>query len=295
MRRRARSFYRSTTLRHLLVALSAIACLVVTIRAKAEDSATEKEGPQRSANGRPEVMQAAIGDLRTSSAVIESPSRLQFVMRPLLRYDDQTRGLFDAGIWRLAEKGRPIAFVTLELYQSGANAEMLSYEFVSLTKDGFVMKSARGPKWSPGSTDLKLIPLTDAPAPATTSRARLAQFRQIAHRFSAREQLEERALECRLLPQPIDRYSDADVGTVDGTVFAFANGTNPEVGLMLECTEKSWSYGAFRLSSAEIIVSIDGKPFFTVEEVNSLIAPVTASYRAARHRVNPVQSSPDAK
>jgi hypothetical protein len=281
--------------RRQICRLVAIACVMVSAQATAQRGASEEEPPQQPPEGRLGVMQAAIGDLRTTSAEIKPPGSLQFGIRPVLRYSDQTRGLCDAAIWRLAEKGRPIAFVTLELYQSGANAEMLSYEFVSLTGDGFEMKSARGPKWSPHNTDLKLVPLTDAPAPATTSRARLAQFRQIAQRFSAHEELEDGALECRLLPQPIDRYSDADAGPLDGAVFAFANGTNPEVGLMLECTEKAWSYGAFRLTSAEIVVSLDGKPFFTVEQVNSLRAPINASYRASRHRVDPDQAPPDAR
>ncbi len=249
--------------------------------------ALEEEPPQRPANqGRLEIMQAAIGDLHTISAEIKSPGKLQFGKGPLMRYNDQTRGLLDAAIWRLAANGRPIAFVTLELYESGANAEMLSYEFVSLTENGFEMKSVRGPIWSPHTTDLKMASLSDAPPPAATIRGRLAQFRQIAQRFSAHEKLEDEAGECRLLPQPIDRYSDGEAGTLDGAVFVFANGTNPEFGLILECTEEEWSYGAFRLSSAEIVASLDGKPFFTVKQVNSLRAPVTARYCAARHRVD---------
>lgn len=262
--------------------LAHIACLGLLLQAAAHCYAGEDEPPQP-AKGRLEVMREALEDLRPSSAEITSPARLRFGTRPLLRYSDQTRGLVDAAIWRLGETGRPLAFVTLELYESGANAEMLSYEFLSLADESFELKSARGPKWSPHSTDLKLDPLPDAPLPAKTGRARLAQLRQIAQRFSAYEKLEGGTLECRLMPQPIDRYSDADAGTLDAAVFAFANGTNPEVGLMLECTENGWSYGAFRLSSAEIIASLDGNPFFTAELVNSLRAPVTASYRAATH------------
>lgn len=262
--------------------------LLFLLQAPSQYRAMAEESPGEAAKNRLNVMQAAIGDLSTSSADIKLPDRLRFTARPLLRYNDQTRGLLDAAIWRLGQAGRPLAFVTLELYDSGNNAQMLSYEFVSLTADGFEMKSARGPKWSPHSTDLKLIPLLDAPPPATTGRARLVQFRQIAQRFSAHEKLADEAVECRLLPQPIDRYSDDDAGILDGAVFAFANGTNPEVGLVLECTLQAWSCGAFRLSSAEIVASLDGKTFFTVEEVNSLREPVAASYYATRHRVDSI-------
>ncbi|HVA47589.1 MAG TPA: hypothetical protein VNH11_14565 [Pirellulales bacterium] len=269
--------------------------MTLLMQAAALCDASEEESRQPPVKGRLEVMQMALGELRLASAEIKSPGRLRFGTRPLLRYNDPTRGLLDAAIWRLAEKGRPLALVTLELYESGPNGETLSYEFVSLAEDGFEMKSPRGPRWSPKTTELKLVPLSNAPLPATTGRARLAQFRKIAQRFSAHEKLEGNAVECRLLPQPIDRYSDADTGALDGAVFAFANGTNPEVGLLLECTEKVGSYGAFRLSSAEIVAALDGKPFFTAEQVNSLLAPVTASYRAARHRLAPGRPLPERK
>lgn len=269
--------------------LTPVAYVTLLFQAATGCDAVEEEPSREPSKGRLEVMTMALADLRVTSSAIKSPDRLQFGERPLLRYSDQTRGLLDAAIWRLAEKGRPVALLTLELYESGPNAETLSYEFVSLAEEGFEMKSPRGPKWSPQGTELKLHPLPAAPMPAATSRARLAQFRQIAQRFSAHEKLGDDSVECRLMPQPIDRYSNADTGTLNGAVFAFANGTNPEVGLLLECTEKEWSYGAFRLSSAEIVAALDGKPFFTVEVVNSLLAPVTASYRAARHRVGPAR------
>jgi hypothetical protein len=94
------------------------------------------------------------------------------------------------------------------------------------------------------------------------------------------------SVECRLLPQPIDRYRGAEAGALDGAVFAFANGTNPELGLILECTEQAWSYGACRLSSAALVAALDGKEFFTAEAVNSLRAPISASYRATQHTID---------
>jgi hypothetical protein len=246
------------------------------------------------AEGRLQLMKAALADWRVASTAIVAENKLKFADRALLRYSDQTRGLEDAAVWRLGETGRPIAVVTLEIYRSGPNANSLSYEFVSLTKEGFDMKSARGPKWSPTAGDLEMLPLADAPSPNATTRGRLTQFRQLAQRFSVSEKLPSGSIECRLLPQPIDRYSDADASIIDGAMFAFANGTNPELGLLLECSDKGWSYGAFRMSSAELTGALDGKTFFTAEAVNSLRAPFTAAYRASQQPLEqaPVQSAP---
>ena len=245
-------------------------------------SATPDESP---AKRRLEVMRKALDDLRVTSTAIASPGALKFGKPPLLRYNDQTRGLLDAAVWRLGETGRPTAFVTLELYRQREGAEALSYEFLSLAAEPLEMQSARGIKWSPAGSELKMLALDGAPLPAESPRARLTQLRQLAQKFAAREVLHDEPIACRLMPQPIDRYSDADAGILDGAVFAFANGTNPEVGLLLECSDKAWSYGAFRLSAAELIAEIEGKTFFTAEAMNTLRLPVSAPYLSRRHPI----------
>ena len=59
-------------------------------------------------------------------------------------------------------------------------------------------------------------------------------MRQQSRRFTAKERINKELVECRLIAQPIDRYqSDADK-IVDGAIFALANGTNPEIGIVFE-------------------------------------------------------------
>jgi hypothetical protein len=69
-------------------------------------------------------------------------------------------------------------------------------------------------------------------------------------------------VECRLLTQPIDRYADEKSGITDGAIFAFANGTNPEVALLLEASSEQWLFGALRLSSAALLGELDGETFY---------------------------------
>src|SRR5262249_51518819 len=112
-------------------------------------------------------------------------------------------------------------------------------------------------RWAPAKgVEFREIP--DAPAPATGEAERLRQMRDLAKRFSAREfyDITSQAYTLRLVPHPIDRYADAASGVVDGAIFAFANGTNPEVLLLIEARRRgdgapSWSYAAAPLSRAQ--------------------------------------------
>jgi hypothetical protein len=213
------------------------------------------------------LMEQTIAGLGATSDAIASKSALKFAAKPLLRYSDPTRGtaqgnvLLDATVWRLGESGRPTALVTLEIYRSSAEEAMLSYEFASLTSDRFSLRHQEHEKvaWNATGLAARMSPLSDAPLPAMTAAGRLIQMRQLARQFSARETLFGESIECRLLAQPIDRYSSPETGLVDGAIFAFANGTNPELGLLLECDKERWSYGIVRLSAAGSTVVHSGR------------------------------------
>jgi hypothetical protein len=213
------------------------------------------------------LMEKTVASLDISSDVIRDKTALTFAARPLLRYSDPTRGsteanvLLDATVWRLGEKGRPTALVTLEIYRATVKESLLSYEFASLTPDKFSLRHKTFDKvtWQATGSALSMTPLAEAPAPTKTASGRLTQMRQLARRFAVREKLRSgQSLECRLLAQPIDRYSAAESKITDGAIFAYANGTNPELGLVLECDDAKWSYGTVRLSSAELAVDLDG-------------------------------------
>jgi hypothetical protein len=195
----------------------------------------------------------------------DQASSAKIIINPLLRYSDPTRtefgatALLDGGVWRLGEKGRPQALVTLEIYGKGDEDAVLAYEFLALSskKLSLVHSQNKAVSWTSTGKPLTISSLPDAPKPASTATARLAQMRKLARRFKVTETVKAETVECRLLSQPIDRYQDG-VDTVDGGIFAYANGTNPEVGVLLECTSDGWRYAVARLSSAELRVELDG-------------------------------------
>jgi len=232
----------------------------------------EEEGQEEEQSKvRLQLMEETIAGFETASKERLSASALTFIPKPLLRYSDPTRGttsanlLLDAGVWRLGEKGRPTALVTLEIYRGTGDSSILAYEFLSLAKTEFSLAHKQHEKvaWEASPKGLTMNPLTGTPKPAAAAPARLVQMRQLARRFTVKEKIRDVDTECRLLSQPIDRYSAADAGILDGALFVYANGTNPEIGVLLEASDAGWAFGVARLSSAETKVSLDGKEVAT--------------------------------
>ena len=108
------------------------------------------------------------------------------------------------------------------------------------------------------------------PVPADDAAKRLRQMRDVLKRITASEFYDGKHYALRLLPHPIDRYADPATGLVDGAIFIYANGTNPETLLLIEARAKGkgtgspvWSYAAAPLSRAEPTLKLDGKDLWT--------------------------------
>jgi hypothetical protein len=245
-----------------------------------------------------EFMQAVIGSLEPEPPELKSKAAFTFVSKPLLRYSDPTRGgvgdgknkapsnvLLDAGVWRMGTEGRPTALVTVEIYQEANGSRVLAYEFLALSETKFSLKhKTKKIRWDPMDSALNWKEMPKAPKPAATAAERLLQMRQMARRFVATEWLNHESIECRLLTQPIDRYQSAAEKIVDGAIFAYANGTNPELGVVFESDGEHWRYGVFRLTSAESSVALDGRQVASFERFNAR-GRTDGPYHSAAHRI----------
>jgi len=237
-------------------------CLCLLVAAPAlfaqvsDDDAARKARLQR--------MESTVAEFEIEGAGQRMPPK--FTGKPLLRYSDPTRGtgenvLLDASVWRLGEAGRPRALLTLELYGEAQTETLISYEFLSLSDSQLKLSHKKYAKvaWQSAGRALKFAPVPDAPTPSGSSAGRLVQMRDLARRFEAIEVIRMADVKCRLLSQPIDRYQAAADGIVDGALFVYANGTNPELGVLIESDGKAYSFAAIRLTSAESHVDLDGK------------------------------------
>jgi hypothetical protein len=89
-------------------------------------------------------------------------------------------------------------------------------------------------------------------------------MRDLRKRFAAHErETSEGRIELRPLTSPLYRYEDAANAVVDGAIFSFANGTNPEVLLLLEAHKTKdaqvWRYSLVQMTGAAVAVQLDGK------------------------------------
>lgn len=194
----------------------------------------------------------------------------QIVERPLLSYSDPARGYSAAGLWRVGSVGRPLAYVSIEYWNAhDREPPRLSMEFLSMTEAAFELRDARRTLWTPHSNGIEFRKLTGMVSPAMNERLRLRQFKAAAQRFTISERLLGEPYKLRLLPNPIDRYSDASAGIVDGAGFAFAYGTNPEAVLLIECDDDEWRYGVAHTSSAELTVEMDDQEVLQIDELTS--------------------------
>jgi hypothetical protein len=189
---------------------------------------------------------------------------IKLVGEPVLRFSDPDRLHSDGTLWVWGDRGRPRAFS--EVFLKDDNESVL-YHGVTSTADGpLVGWKNKRTIWSPRRAGISFAALPDAPEPPRSSRARRAQMKRLAKRFTAYEVFpEDRRSELRLLMTPVYQYDDRETGIRDGGAFVFALGTNPELILLLEAhgaddADDRWNYAVARRGNAPLFVELDGEP-----------------------------------
>ena len=151
-------------------------------------------------------------------------------------------------------------------------------EFQSLAPGPFVMRDGPGTVWEPRQAGETFHSLTDAPPPAQSAARRLVQMRTIAREFTAFDDFRIRYAdkeitrhELRLMANPVHRYEMPSRQVVDGAVFPFVLGTDPEVFVVIEARERedgsrAWAYLIAPLTCWALEVKYKDKTVWTMEE-----------------------------
>lgn len=181
--------------------------------------------------------------------------------------------------WRNVVRGQEGEAMMVVWFHNGRPATMASiypwngkmcHEFDSLSRDGKAFARDKDRViWSPEAPGVELKPVPKAPHPGKTPAERLRQMKTIAEGFKATmtgwaaDDSDREAL--RLLPRPLHRYDlanvkGADPKLLDGALFAYVQGTDPEVVLILEAVgtvEKAeWHYACARATSGGLEVKL---------------------------------------
>jgi hypothetical protein len=173
----------------------------------------------------------------------------------VLRWANNTRGSEDGVTVLFVHGGRPLAAACIYPW-----AQRLEHDFESLSRDKIIARRDSAVVWQPQEGGVKFADVPGASAPDDSRPERLRQMKALAERFQAtllgwkRDNSDREEL--RLLTRPLYRYDPKEGSVIDGAVFAFAMGTDPEVLLLIEAVkdgEKAkWQYAFARRTSGEL-------------------------------------------
>jgi hypothetical protein len=293
-----------------LLALVAILITLEAARQQAIGQSADHQVPKSNDDDRAARL-AAMNRIAGSfqAVAIDGGTRIEAGMArdPAYRWNDPTREFSDGTLWFSRSSGRPIAVLAIELYpQNKAFGTVWALEFTSLSTGPIEVEGgehfdeayadmhpprADGTlRWAPAKGGLEFRAVPDAPAPAATEAARLRQMSDMLKRFSAHEYYKTNSQDytLRLISHPIDRYNAAASGLIDGAIFAYANGTNPEVLVLFEARRQrvgqlNWSYAAAPLARAKVSLKC-GPQEVWVHLVKEVQAPEDTYFLARRPR-----------
>jgi hypothetical protein len=159
----------------------------------------------------------------------------------------------DVFLW--TSHGRPE--VVLSIYEM-LDPDLIYFfedrEFSSLALGPLVAIGPRHEPWQPKQAGVSPGNVPEAPAPLDSRPLRLRQMKLLAERFTADKTTRDGVQrELRRLPQPIYRYAGDHADVVDAALFAFVEGTDPDVLLLLEARHSAegprWTYAFARMNS----------------------------------------------
>ncbi len=181
-----------------------------------------------------------------------------------LRWTNPAAGRVYGNTYVWLHEGRPAAAGCMYRYFDPFHS--FNGELTALAGTGLVAKRDDEVLWKPRDTwTWKTIP--GAAPPAANPVQRLRQMKEMADDFVV-EVLDTRNVPRgedqtpRLLPKPLYRYDAEKTKTVDGALFAFVVGTDPELLLLIECdtvaAKPEWRFGIGRMNRDAIRVKHRG-------------------------------------
>jgi len=245
----------------LSVALFATLGMLVSIRAAAEDGETTppRQSPPKVVS-QPKTVRELIDASLSRYQVFQEGDALPAKPIVVLRWANNARGSQDGATLLYVHDGLPLAVACVYPWE-----KRLEFGFDALARRSIIARQDGVVLWQPQQSGVSFVDIPNAPIPETARPQRLRQMKSLVKRFEAtmlgwKADSSDRE-ELRLLPTPVFRYSPKQGKILDGAVFAFATGTDPEVLLQLELVEgddkPKWQYGFARRTSGALQGRLD--------------------------------------
>ncbi len=140
----------------------------------------------------------------------------------------------DCYLW--TQDGKPSAFLSVYAFYDTVDNRRLTFQ--SLSEKPLLAQRNESTIWKPELPGIQWLQTVRLPEPGQTPVIRTRQLKIIANSCVAK--ISERNdpssfRQLRLLAKPLYRYTAASESILDGAVFAFVDGTDPELLLLIEC------------------------------------------------------------
>jgi hypothetical protein len=176
-----------------------------------------------------------------------NPVRVYQQHGALFLWTDRGRPLFVGCIWSGADLSTDGAF------------RYLSHEGHSLSSAPIRAEQDSDTLWQSESTGVDWTTIPDS-TPARNRALRLTQMRGFARTLNVT--MDAEAADLRLLTQPVYRYPDDAPEVLDGALFTWVMGTDPELFLVVEASEAGWRMACARFTNeAMTVTSTDGMQY----------------------------------
>lgn len=208
-------------------------------------------------------------------------------LKCVLRWANLTRGSVDGATYIWTKDGRPMATVCVYPW-----AGLVCDNFQSLSEGKIVAFADGGEVWRCEKPGVAFRPVPGAPPPERSTAGRLRQMKSLAGGFRTtllgwkvgdgdREEL-------RMLPRPV--YQCEKAGLVEGAIFAFVQGTDPEVFLLLEARPKAvdadhalaWHFAMARRTSGLLETRYGDEVVWKAERLNDYSDPSEPHFQRTR-------------
>lgn len=232
-------------------------------------------GQQPATSGKPATEStSAIEDFKADAKEydmrLDARPDAKFTLReePLLHWGNPARTGEDGAVFVWLLDGRPQVVGSVFTYRL-PKVIRRKHEYHSLAAGPLTATYLGQRVWAPRTAGVTFAPVPDAGAAPATARGRLSQMKGLARNFSVTmEGRNGQKDELRLLPQPLLRYESNDK-KVDGALFSFSLGTDPEAILILEASldasRPAWQYAFARYHFIDLRAAYNGRQVWHVE------------------------------
>jgi hypothetical protein len=184
--------------------------------------------------------------------------KLELKPDAVLHWSNPVRGGDTNGavfVWTHQGRAEVVGTIFSHLVADDPNLKVMAHSFQSLSEEPLAgSRPGKAGRWSLAGAGVIPKPIKDASPPAKSRPGRLSQMRDLAREFTATTVLDGVEQDLRLLTQPLHRQEKPTDEVLDGALFTFVTGTDPELMLVIEARpaggagEPVWHYAAGRFT-----------------------------------------------